>query len=278
MRRTLLALNGLLFPFVFASPALAGNWGEDWGSMIWVSVAALPSLEGVGVGLLVISLFGAAAWRLRRRSIHASLMLVLIPLVPFLMAPHYTDWNGFTNGTVAESAVMNENFTTMQGGVNASNTANPVSVPYTFTNATPADADQVNENFKTLEEAVTTALANRATDCAGAGGTWDAGTSTCTPAYNCYIGGFCAGQTASVEGLPPGSRVWEPAAVAACQAEPGYGDPPFDLNAWDMGSETFDGLGPGGSLNTQLGYALTDSWQMFRICLEGGTVQGPFSP
>ena len=94
----------------FASPALAGNWGENWGSMIWGSAAAVPSLEGVGVWLLVISLFGAAAWRLRRRSIHASLTLVLLPLLPLLMAPHYTNWNAFANGDVADAAEVNQNF------------------------------------------------------------------------------------------------------------------------------------------------------------------------
>ncbi len=28
--------------------------------------------------------------------------------------------------------------------------------------------------------------------CVAGGGTWDPGTSTCTAAYNCFIGGFCA--------------------------------------------------------------------------------------
>ncbi len=217
----------------FASPALAGNWGEDWGSMIWGSVAVVPSLGGVGVWLLVIALFAAAAWRLRRRSVHASLMLVLIPLVPLLMAPHYTDWNGFTNGTVAESSVMNENFTTMQGGVNAALTANPVSVPHTFTNGTTATADEVNANFTTLETAVTTALSNRATDCEGAGGTWGAESSTCTPAssYNCFIGGFCSeaaatyGFTNVYEGDIPEAGT---ALAAGCNVYPG-------LDYWHSG-------------------------------------------
>jgi len=101
----------------FASPALAGNWGENWGSMIWGSVAAVPSLEGVGVWLLVISLFGAAAWRLRRRSTHASLMLVLLPLLPLLMAPHYTNWHAFTNGSVADADDVNENFDTLESEI-----------------------------------------------------------------------------------------------------------------------------------------------------------------
>ena len=110
MRRILLSLPLLLLTILFALPALAGNWGENWGSMIWGSVAAVPSLEGVGVWLLVISLLGAAAWRLRRRSTHAGLMLVLLPLLPLLMAPHYTNWNSFANGEVADAAEVNENF------------------------------------------------------------------------------------------------------------------------------------------------------------------------
>ena len=243
MRRILLSLSFLLLPLLFAVPALAGNWGEDWGTMIWGAAAAVPSLEVVGVWLLVIAMMAAAGWRLRHRSLQASLMLVLIPLVPLLMAPHYTDWNGFTNGTVAESAVMNENFTTMQGGVNAALTANPVSVPHTFTNGTPANADHVNANFTELETGVTNALNNRATDCAGAGGTWEAGTSTCTPApaassYNCFVGGFCA--QAAIE-FPPGdfnypnvyeghTQGTEPALGAGCN------DPLAGFYLWGEGS------------------------------------------
>ena len=110
MRRILLSLPFLLLTLLFALPALAGNWGEIWGTMIWGSVAAVPSLEGVGVWLLVISLLGAAAWRLRRRITPTVLMLVLLPLVPLLMAPHYTDWNVFSNGEVADADDVNENF------------------------------------------------------------------------------------------------------------------------------------------------------------------------
>ena len=110
---SVLSVAGLLL----ASPALAGNWGENWGSMIWGSAAAVPSLEGVGVWLLVISLFGAAAWRLRRRSIHASLTLVLLPLLPLLMARHYTNWHAFTNGSVADADDVNENFETLESEI-----------------------------------------------------------------------------------------------------------------------------------------------------------------
>ena len=72
--------------------------------------------------------------------------------------------------------------------------AQTVSVPNTLNDGSVADADAMNANFTELEVGVNAALANRATDCAAAGGTWDPGTSTCTPAssYNCFIGGFCA--------------------------------------------------------------------------------------
>ena len=106
--------------------------------------------------------------------------------------------------------------------------AQTVSVPNTFTNGTVADADQVNANFTALETGVNTALANRATDCAGAGGTWEAGTSTCTPAYNCFIGAFCAqaandfppatyGYTNVYDGHTQGT---EPALGAGCSTSP----------------------------------------------------------
>ena len=65
--------------------------------------------------------------------------------------------------------------------INAVLTTGPVSVPNTFTNGTTADANEVNANFAALETAVNTALANRATNCAALGGTWDAATSTFAP-------------------------------------------------------------------------------------------------
>ena len=72
--------------------------------------------------------------------------------------------------------------------------AQTVWVPSTFSNGSVADADAMNANVTAVVEGVNTALANRATVCAGAGGKWDAGTRTCIPAssYNCFIAGFCA--------------------------------------------------------------------------------------
>ncbi|MBB85429.1 MAG: hypothetical protein CL931_16595, partial [Deltaproteobacteria bacterium] len=87
-------------------------------------------------------------------------------------------------------------------------------------------------------EAAAAAAAGSAA-CTQAGGTWDAGTSTCTPAYNCFVGGFCA-QVADY--FPPGlisdSNTYrghhqsvDPALAAGCMTYPGPG------TAWDGGRE-----------------------------------------
>ena len=44
MARILLSLPLVMF----ALPALAGNWGENWGTMIWGSVAVVPGLGWAG--------------------------------------------------------------------------------------------------------------------------------------------------------------------------------------------------------------------------------------
>ena len=80
-------------------------------------------------------------------------------------------------------------------------------------------------------EAAAAAAAGSAA-CTQAGGTWDAGTSTCTPAYNCYVGGFCAqaaiyfppdlhGYTNVYDGH---NRDSEPALGAGCNESPGIWD------------------------------------------------------
>ena len=167
------------------------------------------------------------------RRILLSLSLLLLTLSPAANAQTVSVPNTLTNGSVAEAPAMNENFDAVLNGVNAALTTGSVSVPNTFTNGTTADADQVNANFTALETGVNTALANRATDCAGAGGTWDPGTSTCTAAssYNCFVGGLCAqaaidyppaeyGYTNVYDGDTQGT---EPALGAGCNTSPGNG-------------------------------------------------------
>ena len=196
MRRTSLSLPMFLLPLLFALPALAGNWGENWGTLTWgAAIAAVPTMGKLGVLVLALGLGGLAARFIQRGRATTDLLVIglVLPMgSPVATAQTVSVPNTLTNGSVAEADLLNANFTELEFGVNAALTTGSVAVPNTFTNGTTANADEVNANFTELETGVNTALANRATDCAGAGGTWNAGTSTCTPAYNCYIGGFCA--------------------------------------------------------------------------------------
>ena len=122
------------------------DWGENWGTMIWgQSAPVVPSLEGVGLGLLAMSLLGATAWRLRRRSLVASLLLVALglPLTVGAMVPY-----SFSNGAVADAEELNANFASLASNVNAT-----LTVPYVFTNGTIANADEVDANFAAIKSA-----------------------------------------------------------------------------------------------------------------------------
>ena len=113
MRRILLSLSLLLLTSLFALPALAGNWGESWGSMVWgATVAAVPTMGWLGGGLLVALLVVTGLWRMKRVSRQVGLTLSLFILVPLLIAPHITTWNGLTwytfiNGEVANADEVN---------------------------------------------------------------------------------------------------------------------------------------------------------------------------
>ena len=187
----------------FALPAFAGNWGENWGEMTWGSVAAVPTLGWLGLVLLLALLVVTVFWKMKRVSLQAGVTLSVLLLVPFLMAPHITTWEGLTwytfiNGEPANADQVNQNFSALADALD-------VTVPNSFANSGIADAGEVNANFEALRTAVDTftgdlAAATQATQTAGsnactqAGGTWNGQTSTCTPAssYNCFVGGFCA--------------------------------------------------------------------------------------
>ena len=164
------------------------------------------------------------------RRILLSLPFLLLTLSPAANAQTVSVPNTLTNGSVAEAEAMNANFEAVRTGVNLALTSADVTGLTQFTNGTTADADEVNANFTAVVDGVNTALANRATDCAGAGGTWDPGTSTCTAAssYNCFIGGLCAqaaidippatfGYTNVYDGDTQGT---EPALGAGCNVAP----------------------------------------------------------
>jgi len=213
MRRILLSLSLLLLTSLFALPALAGNWGESWGSMVWgATVAAVPTMGWLGGGLLV-GLLASLGMRRSRRCSTGLVLLLALAYAPVAEAQVSVP-NTLSNGSVADADAMNDNFAELEFGVNAALTTGSVAVPNIFTNGTTADADEVNANFTALETGVNTALANRATDCAGAGGTWNAGTSTCTPSYDCFLGGFCS-QVAVF--FPPASNGYTNAYQGATQ-------------------------------------------------------------
>ncbi len=195
MRCILLSLPFLLLPLLFALPALAGNWGENWGTLTWgAAIAAVPTMGWLGGALLVGLLVGVGMRHKGGRAGAALGLLLALGYAPVAEAQTVSVPNTLTNGSLAEADAMNENFEAVRTGVNLALTSADVTGLTQFTNGTTADADEVNANFTAVVDGVNTALANRATDCAGAGGTWNAGTSTCTPAssYNCFVGGFCA--------------------------------------------------------------------------------------
>ena len=122
--------------------------------------------------------------------------------------------NTFTDGTPALASEVNANFEALASAVNASDCAtaadvvcNPASVSCPACPSCPAapacdtaasyiqgltdggnGVDITTDNA--AAEAVAAAAAGSAA-CTQAAGTWDAGTSTCTPAYNCLSGAPC---------------------------------------------------------------------------------------
>ena len=64
MQRAVLSLLFVLLSLLIAVPAMAGNWGESWGSMVWgATVAAVPTMGWLGGGVLLSLLVGLSWWR-----------------------------------------------------------------------------------------------------------------------------------------------------------------------------------------------------------------------
>ncbi len=98
------------------APALAGSWGETWGSMVWGAIA-VPVLGTWGT-LALGALLGAATVLLpskaaKRTALAGLAVLVVLPV-----------------------------------------TVRAVSVPNSFVNGAVADADEVNANFEALADAI----------------------------------------------------------------------------------------------------------------------------
>ena len=133
MRRILLSLPFLLLALLFALPALAGNWGEDWGTLTWgAAIAAVPTMGKLGVLVLALGLGGLAARFIQRGRAVASLLVIglaLPILAPAANAQTVSVPNTLSNGSVAEAPAMNANFDAVLNGVNAALTSGPVSLP-----------------------------------------------------------------------------------------------------------------------------------------------------
>ncbi|MDC1295600.1 hypothetical protein N8077_04625 [Myxococcota bacterium] len=191
----------LLAAFFYTSPALAA-WGENWGVMVWgAAPSAVPSIDGLGLGLLLLVLIGLAIRGLRSRATLGLMVLASFVGAADLAEAQVTIPNTFTNGEVADAGEVNANFSALADALD-------VTVPNSFANSGIADANQVNSNFDVLKTAVDTftndlAAATSATEtaftngsiqgvasvdittdnaavCTTAGGTYDAGTDSCS--------------------------------------------------------------------------------------------------
>ena len=259
LRTTLL----LLAAFFYTSPALAA-WGENWGAMVWgaAAPAAVPMMDGLGLGLLALVLIGLAIRGLRSRATLGLMVLASFVGAADLAEAQVTIPNTFSDGTPALASEVNQNFQALASAVNASDCAtaadvvcNPSSVscpaaPACDTAASfiQGRAEGVTSVDITTDNAAAEAAAGNAA-CTQAGGTWDAGTSTCTPAaapYNCFIGGFCS--QAAID-FPPAAMSYtnvydghtqgtEPALGAGCNPPLGSQGP-----IWNWGVESFVALG-----------------------------------
>ena len=217
LRSTLL----LLVAFFYTSPALAA-WGDNWGVMVWgAAPSAVPSIDGLGLGLLALVLIGLAIRGLRSRATLGLMVLASFVGAADLAEAQVTIPNTFTNGEVADAAEVNANFSALANALD-------VTVPSSFANSGIADANQVNSNFDVLKTAVDTftndlAAATSATDtafsngsaqgvasvdittdnaaiaaaaaqaaCVEANGTWDGGTCTASSsADSCSAAAWC---------------------------------------------------------------------------------------
>ena len=246
-----------LMVLVSALPAFAGNWGENWGEMTWGElIAAVPLTGRLGFFALVFGLLCVVLWTFRKRARTGALLLFWIMSIPDLAEAQVTVPNTFTDGTPALASEVNENFETLAAALSFPDCAtaddvvcNPVlSCPTCPTcPAIPAcdTLGSYNLGYQdgggsvdvTSDNAAVAAAAGSAA-CGQAGGTWDAGSNTCTPAsnYNCFVGGFCSQAAANYPlGQLGYANVYEgdtqgtaPASEADCDAGAG-------ASAWAAG-------------------------------------------
>ncbi len=119
----------LLLAAVFnTSPALAA-WGENWGVMVWgAAPSAVPSMDGLGLGLLALVLIGLAIRGLRSRATLGLMVLASFVGAADLAEAQVTIPNTFSDGTPALASEVNANFQALASAVNAADGAAPADV------------------------------------------------------------------------------------------------------------------------------------------------------
>jgi hypothetical protein len=120
LRTTLL----LLAAFFYTSPALAA-WGENWGEMVWGAAppAAVPMMDGLGLGLLALVLIGLAIRGLRSRATLGLMVLASFVGAADLAEAQVTIPNTFSDGTPALASEVNENFAALAAALESVCTA-----------------------------------------------------------------------------------------------------------------------------------------------------------
>ena len=180
LRSTLL----LLVAFFYTSPALAA-WGDNWGVMVWgAAPSAVPSIDGLGLGLLALVLIGLAIRGLRSRATLGLMVLASFVGAADLAEAQVTIPNTFSDGTPALASEVNQNFQALASAVNASDCATAADVvcnPALSCPAAPAcdTLGSYNQGFTAGGNGVDITSDNAAV-CTTAGGTYDAGADSCS--------------------------------------------------------------------------------------------------
>ena len=186
----------------YTTPALA-NWGDKWSEMAWGAPTAtnVPMMDGLGMALLAVALVAMAVKGLRSPGTLGLLLVVGVVGAVNNVEAQVSIPNTFVNGEVADADEVNANFEALADALD-------VTVPSSFANSGIADAEEVNSNFSALKTAVDTftndlTAATSATEmaftngfleaedsiditidnaavCTTAGGTYDAGTDSCS--------------------------------------------------------------------------------------------------
>ena len=170
----------LLAAFFYTSPALAA-WGENWGVMVWgaAAPAAVPMMNGLGLGLLLLVLIGLAIRGLRSRATLGLMVLASFVGAADLAEAQVTIPNTFSDGTPALASEVNANFQALASAVNASDCATAADVVCTPSCPACDTLGSYNQGFTAGGNGVDITSDNAAV-CATAGGTYDAGADSCS--------------------------------------------------------------------------------------------------